>query len=493
MAAVYQGFEPSLGREVAVKILPTEFLRDETFANRFLQEARVVASLEHPNIVPIYASGIDRGRPWMSMRLLNGGSLADVIDKGRLDREQILNILRDVASAVDFAHAKGVIHRDVKPSNVLLDEAGRAYVCDFGLARLMVGSDGWTQTGTVVGTPHYMAPEQALNTPIGSRYDVYSIGIVAYEMFTGTKPFTGDSPLGVLMQHANTPVPPPAPDVLSDDDFAVLLKALAKNPKDRWPTAGAFVSALEGTAASSRTLTLSGIAAAVLGVVVVLGAISLWPERPGTPVEQPPPNATDPTLNVLPAGPAPATVVTPPDRMTPVKTGEAIERMAAPARSEAGGTPSQLSPSDGAAAKPAPEAATPADGGSAEPQRNADSRATTEVGVERNAIVNPPIVEQVDNPTATREVITAPVRRRAVNPVYPQIARAGQIQGNVLLEATIDLQGRVSGVQVLRSVHPILDDAAIAAVRQFEYSPGLRNGTPIVSKIQVPISFRLSQ
>ena len=203
MASVYKAFQARLDRHVALKVLPREFLHDDSFAKRFEREARIVAKLEHPHIVPIYDYGIDGGIPWMAMRMLPVGSLADLLKKGRLDRVRVVAILRQVAEALDHAHANGVIHRDVKPSNVLLDNKGRVYVGDFGLAHLAEASIVLTRTGMLAGTPQYMAPEQAGAMNVDRRADIYALGIVAYETLTGAVPFTGDTPIGVLMKHAN--------------------------------------------------------------------------------------------------------------------------------------------------------------------------------------------------------------------------------------------------------------------------------------------------
>ena len=169
MSTVYRACETTLDRVVALKVLPPEFLHDEMFARRFQQEARVVAALEHPHIVPLYASGIEGGIPWMSMRLLAGGDLKALVDSGRLDVKRTVEILQATASALDYAHARGVVHRDVKPSNILLDRAGRVCVSDFGLAHLMEKSLVHTRTGVIAGTPRYMAPEQGLGKGPGRR------------------------------------------------------------------------------------------------------------------------------------------------------------------------------------------------------------------------------------------------------------------------------------------------------------------------------------
>jgi serine/threonine-protein kinase len=251
MAAVYRAHDPVLEREVALKVLPPEFLHDPAFAERFRQEARVAARLEHPNVVPVHAFGIDEGRPWMAMRLLDGGSLSARLDGGPLPPTQAAAVLRDVAAALDYAHARGVVHRDVKPANVLLDSAGRAYLADFGIARLVEGSSVATATGMLQGTPSYMAPEQALGEKVGPAADVYALGVMAFECLTGRVPYTGTTPVAVLMKHVHEPVPAPLPGELPPPLGDTLRRALAKRPHERWPTPGAFAAALEQAAAGA--------------------------------------------------------------------------------------------------------------------------------------------------------------------------------------------------------------------------------------------------
>ena len=244
MASVYKAYQAKLDRHVALKVLPPEFLHEDSFAKRFEREARVVAKLEHPNIVPIYDYGIDDGIPWMAMRMLPVGTLADLLKQGRLGRNRLVSILSHVAKALDHAHNNGVIHRDVKPSNILLDAQDLVYVADFGLARLAQASAVLTKTGMMAGTPQYMAPEQAMAKEVNRRADIYALGIVAYEMLTGAVPFTADTPVGVLMKQANEPpeIPPlgQVPEVLMQP----VLKALAKDPADRWDLATALTTAL---------------------------------------------------------------------------------------------------------------------------------------------------------------------------------------------------------------------------------------------------------
>ena len=310
MATVYEAREaPPLERTVALKVLPPEFLHHESFAARFTHEARLVARLEHPGIVPIYASGIDDGLPWMSMRLMRDGSLATLLGPG-LGVERATRILRGAAEALDYAHASGVLHRDIKPTNILLDATGRGCLSDFGLARLMERPEAWTVTGTVAGTPHYMSPEQALGTTIDRGCDIYSLGVVAYEMLTGVTPFRGHSPVAIGMQHVNDPPPVPARELVPDAVFQVLQKALAKRPADRWPSAVAFVDALEA-AGDLRPAPVGRwrTAAALSLVVIVATAVAgLWVIAP-RPAPRPAPLLLSRTFatvwNLLPDPPEP--------------------------------------------------------------------------------------------------------------------------------------------------------------------------------------------
>jgi serine/threonine protein kinase len=264
MASVYKAYEAALDRYVALKVLPGEFLHDETFAERFKREAKVVARLEHPNIIPIHAFGIEGGIPWMAMRLISGGALSGLLPRGRLPHERIITILRGAAHALDYAHGKGVVHRDVKPQNILLDEAERVYLADFGIAKMVEGAGALTQTGMITGTPQYMAPEQATGQPVDQRVDIYALGVVAYEMLTGRVPFAADTPVAVLMKHVTEPMPIPPPSAVPEPLVRALLKSLAKKPEERWPSAGAFVDALELGLAEVPTASIPAAATATV-------------------------------------------------------------------------------------------------------------------------------------------------------------------------------------------------------------------------------------
>jgi tRNA A-37 threonylcarbamoyl transferase component Bud32 len=249
MASVWKCHEKALDRAIALKVLPKEFLHDEAFAERFRREATFIAKLEHPNIVPIHAYGIqedaDGRTPWMAMRFIAGGSLSGLLKQRRLEHREVVSILRGVADALDYAHSQGFVHRDVKPQNVLLDDAGRVYLADFGIAKMMESSSPLTQSGMITGTPQYMAPEQAKGGAIDHRADIYALGVVAYEMLTGRTPFSADTPVAVLLKHVTEAVPRPSAGDVPEAATEALLRSLAKEPGDRWPSACAFVDALE--------------------------------------------------------------------------------------------------------------------------------------------------------------------------------------------------------------------------------------------------------
>ena len=303
MATVYRAYEPALDRYVALKVLPREFLHDPGFKDRFQREAKALAKLEHPNIVPIYNYDIDEkeGIPWMAMRLVPGGALSQRLKEGRLPLARSVEILRGVADALDHAHAKGIVHRDVKPQNVLLDEGGRVYLADFGIAKMLEASGGLTATGMITGTPNYMAPEQATATNVGPPADVYALGIVAYEMFTGRVPFAADTPVAILMKHVQEALPLPSPDTVPEPLLRALLKCTAKKPEDRWPSAGAFVAALE-TGLEARTLPPTGDAPtlavprpAAPTVVSARTAVPATTVPPPLPTRRPQPLVSAPT------------------------------------------------------------------------------------------------------------------------------------------------------------------------------------------------------
>jgi serine/threonine protein kinase len=270
MADVYLAEDEELGRRVAIKILNDRHANDESIVERFRLEAKNAASLSHPSIVSIYDRGEAEGTYYIAMEYLDGRSLKElVVARGPLPIGDAIEFTRQVLGALRFAHRKGVVHRDIKPHNVMADADGRLKVTDFGIAR--AGVSQMTEAGSIIGTAQYLSPEQARGAGVDQRSDLYSVGIVLYEMLTGTVPFTGESPVEIAMRHlSDTPRPPSLqrPEIPPDLDM-VVLRALAKNPDDRFQTAEEMDAELERVAqgvgvtaetADAATAVLSGTA-----------------------------------------------------------------------------------------------------------------------------------------------------------------------------------------------------------------------------------------
>ncbi len=247
MATVYQGWDPLFEREVAVKVLPSELLHsDPQFKLRFEREAKIIASLEHPSIVPVYDVGDDNGVPYFVMRYMSGGSLSDRIKAKTLTVSDTIKILGQLAPGLDEAHSKGIIHRDLKPSNILFDGKGTPYISDFGIAKLSQAQSGNMTGSAIIGTPAYMAPEQAQGTGVDGRTDIYAVGIILFEMLTGRQPYEADTPMAVAFKHITDPVPNirEANPSLPEEVEAVIQTAMAKNKDDRFATTTDLVDML---------------------------------------------------------------------------------------------------------------------------------------------------------------------------------------------------------------------------------------------------------
>ncbi len=253
MSVVYRARDLRLNRPVAIKVLPPELAHDPGIRARFTREAQTAAQLSHAHIVPIYDVGERDGIAYLVMAMLTGGNLATLLaHEPRLPIEETRRFLREVADALDYAHQRGVIHRDIKPDNILLDrDSGRALVTDFGIAWAMEAASRLTATGIAVGTPTYMSPEQAVGErALDGRSDIYSLGVLAYQMLTGRVPFTASNSMALLLKHvterprAIMELRPDTPPAMSD----AIERALMKSPEDRWPTAGTLRDALSSDA-----------------------------------------------------------------------------------------------------------------------------------------------------------------------------------------------------------------------------------------------------
>jgi putative two-component system response regulator len=249
MAAVYRAYHPALDRYVAIKVLPDFFADDPQHRERFQQEARSVARLKHPNILEVFDFGYEDGLAYLVLELVEGGTLAERIGKPMPLREAV-RILEQLAGALDHAHQHGILHRDIKPSNILLRTDGTPVLADFGLAKIAGSLRRLTSSGTVMGTPEYMSPEQAADEDIGPASDLYSFAVVAYEMLTARVPFGADTPAATLLSHVTKEMPPTRElrGELSAHVEGVLRRGLAKRPQERYATAAQFVAALKPAA-----------------------------------------------------------------------------------------------------------------------------------------------------------------------------------------------------------------------------------------------------
>ncbi|TGD72731.1 serine/threonine protein kinase [Mangrovimicrobium sediminis] len=242
MADIFLAEQTSFGRQVALKVMSPHLLRDPSFGDRFLREARIVAQLTHPNFVPVYEVGRHEDFHYLSMEYLPGGSLKELLQRG-IALAEGFRIARELASALDYAARRKFVHRDVKPENILLREDRSAVICDFGIAKQTDGETQMTQAGVIVGTPSYMSPEQAMARNPDGRSDLYSLGIIFYEMMVGEVPFAGDSPVSTGIMHINNPIPR-LPEQLAGFQ-AFIDRALAKDPDNRFQTGREFLDALE--------------------------------------------------------------------------------------------------------------------------------------------------------------------------------------------------------------------------------------------------------
>jgi serine/threonine-protein kinase len=301
MATVYQAYDPRFERDVAIKILPRALLHDPQFRTRFDREAKTIAMLEHPAIVPVYDVGEEDGQPYIVMRLMSGGSLADRLDTGALSQEEATRIISRIAPALDAAHAQGIIHRDMKPGNILFDQYGNAYLSDFGIARLAQATANLTGS-SIIGTPAYMSPEQVQgDKELDGHSDIYALGVIVFQMLTGAMPYQADTPAKVMMMHLLEPVPeigalnPALPAGCNQ----VIARAMAKAPEARFPTTQEMARALDGVVHGS------GAPVQPPGESTTIEETMALTQAEATRLVQSPPEAVPPV---------PAPVYAPPDR-----------------------------------------------------------------------------------------------------------------------------------------------------------------------------------
>lgn len=348
MGAVYRAHQPALERDVAVKVLPAAMAARDGYVARFNREAKIAASLEHPHIVPLYDYGTDNGMSYVVMRLLTGGTLAERLDdrartSGTLPSISETNrLLQQIAAALDYAHRKGVVHRDIKPNNIMFDEEGVAYVVDFGIARLINVSTAITSDQAVFGTPHYMPPEQWRDQELTPETDQYALAVVIFSMITGLPPFDAPTPQALMYKHFHEDAPPVSSfrSDLPPEVDAVLARALDKTPGERFPTVGefaqAFSAAVSEVPARSTdffrfSLPLPTPADATLPRIAPVAEAPVAPEPAS---EWAPRSAAAPAApaSAKPAAPQPAVLPPPPAAAYPM-TAQRPPAVAAPAHS----------------------------------------------------------------------------------------------------------------------------------------------------------------
>ncbi len=284
MAKVYLAIQKSLERQVALKVMNTSLAADQSFCERFLKEGKIIAQLSsHPDIVTIFDIGFSELNYYMAMEYVSGPNLKQLIQK-KAHIERPLNIIKQIASALGYAHRRGFIHRDVKPANILFKEDGTATLTDFGIAKALSSNTQLTKVGYTVGTAEYMSPEQAVGRGIDSRSDIYSLGVVLYELLSGKKPFVGDDPFSTALMHATAPVPK-LPKEFGFYQF-LIERMLAKDPADRFDTAEHLIQQIDNlanarTRASSNKRALSATQTRSTGQTK-LQSTSTYPTSDGT-------------------------------------------------------------------------------------------------------------------------------------------------------------------------------------------------------------------
>src|SRR5918999_5104214 len=300
MANVYLAEDQELGRRVAIKILDDRHANDDQFVERFRREAKSAASLSHPNIVSIYDRGEAEGTYYIAMEHLDGRNLKELLQaRGPAPVKIAIEYVRQILAALRFAHRNGIVHRDIKPHNVLVDSEGRVKVTDFGIAR--AGGAQMTEVGSIVGTAQYLSPEQARGAPVDQRSDVYSLGVVLYELLTGTVPFSGDAPVEIAMKHLSEVPAPPSErrEGIPRELDLVVMRAIAKDPEERYQDADEMDRDLARVASGGGVSPETEEAATSVMNASAATAVTQLPAMP----------PTAPTRAYVPPPPAPGAVV----------------------------------------------------------------------------------------------------------------------------------------------------------------------------------------
>jgi serine/threonine-protein kinase len=282
MAVVFLAQDLMLERQVAIKVLPPDLAHDTKLIPRFQQEAKTAAKLDHPNIIPIYRVESEAGLDYFVMKYVTGHSLEQMLEKGPLPIDLARRVLREAALALGHAHKRGIVHRDVKPANIMLESDGRVVLTDFGISKALEGGSGFTGTGAIIGTPHYMAPEQAKGLEVDGRADQYSLGVVGHQILTGKQPFEGSSH-SILYKHVFE-APPRVFEVRPDapaDLCAALDRALSKEPEKRFASMEDFAAAVRGVRSRASGHAATVVSAPVKPLGKNPSSTAAKPRRPG--------------------------------------------------------------------------------------------------------------------------------------------------------------------------------------------------------------------
>jgi serine/threonine-protein kinase len=513
MGIVYRGFDPLIRRDVAIKTIrlfdagPDE---RRLLQERLEREAQSAGRLSHPNIVTIYQIGYDSlesGQPlaYIVMEFVPGQPLGDRLRAGPpLDRAAILNILAQTAEALDYAHSQGVIHRDVKPPNLLLGHDGRVKVVDFGIAKIT--SHTMTQTGMMMGSPYYMAPEQVRADSLDGRADQFSLAVVAYELLSGQRPFNADTMSALVYQiaHQETPTASLLRAGLPPNAVQVIRRAMAKQPAERYRTCREMVAALQealkpaapapaprpaipaaaaagvaagaalnsGKAAAASTHWLLWAAGIALPIAGVTGALVWHSKRPAP--------AAAPVAAVAPVS-VPEPVAPPPAPAKSTTLPRASSPRPAPVYD------SSFQPSREAPPKPVAAAPEPV-----KPEPVKPEPVKAEPAPPEPAKLEPPPPPPAPAPAPVRTAQTPPSVLRRVNPVYTEEARRAGIQGSVAFRVRVNTEGVPEKVDLVRGLEPALDARAAQAVALWRFSPATAaDGAPVPWTGIVQVDYRL--
>jgi TonB family protein len=551
MGVVYKAVDPVIGRTVAIKTIRFDVLTNtaqrEEAQKRFLREAQSAGGLTHPNIVTIYDVGEAEGLTYIAMEYVEGRSLESLLASGpRWESASAAVFVVQVAEALETAHRKGIIHRDVKPGNILVDAEGRPHLVDFGIARIT--SSAMTQTSMVMGTPYYMAPEQIAGRKIDHRADIFALGAVLYEMLTLEKPFAGDTVTTIIYKIMHE-TPAPVRSIRGELPArieAVIEKALAKDLDFRYSNCGEFVRDLrlfldtakvgaplptivvsgtgkesgEAAGRTSKSSTAIGLAAAknrnpllvVVGLIIVGGVLLFGPGDSGdrtsssggagsfeaalakgkleTPSAKPGlapgggPGESRASISSKGQSPTSGRTEVPPKKNETIST--LVETNSAPSRAlvvlpPTGEIQNREMTLPGKEAEPKPAALAPGRVLAVPPP----------TGEVQNREATPPGKEAEPKPAAGRKGETRlPRLLRRADPIYPDSAIRARVEGDVILEITVGLRGRVERANIIKSI-PLLDQAALDAVKNWEFEPGLMEGSPIPATLEFTIHFSL--